>query len=309
VFSSVFFGTPQFAVPALRALAAITEVRLVVTQPDRPAGRGRKPEASAVALAAAGLGLETIKPERVAGREFAARIRELGPDLLVTAAYGKLLGRGLRGAARLECLNVHASLLPAYRGAAPVARAILDGARTAGVSIMRMEAELDAGPVFLRAAVAVGPEESAGELTLRLAEVGSAALTRVIADLPGAAPEAQDHSLATWAPALRKEEGLVDWSREADALHAHVRGMHPWPCAFTVLRGEVLKIHRGAVAEEAGVFGAPGTVLAHTAAGVEVACGRGVLRLSELQLPGRKRLDPEAFFAGRRLEPGLVLGR
>ena len=307
---SIFFGTPQFSVPILRALAGATDLRLVVTQPARPSGRGRgrRPDPPAVARAAGELGITVIQPERVAGKAFAARIREVGPDLLVTAAYGKLLGRGLLAAPRLECLNVHASLLPAFRGAAPIARAILHGATETGVSIMRMAAELDAGPVFFREVVAIRTDETTGELTARLAEIGAAALVRLVEGLPGIEPQEQDHSRATWAPALRKEEGLMDWVRDAATLHAHVRGMHPWPGAFTVMGGEPLKIHRTAVVERESAFGAAGTALEHSAAGLDVACGKGVLRLLELQRPGRKRLGPAAFFAGRRIEAGRVLG-
>lgn len=306
--SSVFFGTPRFAVPILRALAAVTDVRSVVTQPDRAAGRGRKQEPPPVARAARELGIDVLQPERVAGRIFADLVRERGPDLLVTAAYGRLLGRGLLDVPRLDCLNVHASLLPAYRGAAPIARAVIDGVEETGVSIMRMAEGLDAGPVFLREAVLVGPDETAGELAVRIAEVGAVALVRVVENLPGSDPVEQDHSLATWAPALRKEEGLVDWNRGATELHAHVRGMHPWPCAFTALGGESLKIHRSTVAEREGTFGAAGTVLTHSTAGLDVACGRGVLRLLDLQLPGRKRLEAVSFFSGRRVPMGTVLG-
>jgi methionyl-tRNA formyltransferase len=304
---SVFFGTPEFAVPILRALAGATDLRLVVTQPDRPSGRGRRPEPPAVALAARELGITVIQPERVAGRAFAAGIREVGPDLLVTAAFGRLLGSSLLAAPRLECLNVHASLLPAFRGAAPIARAILDGATATGVSIMRMAAELDAGPVFCREVVAIGPDETTGELTTRLAEAGAAALIGLVGGLPGIEPEEQDHARATWAPALDKAEGRMVWERSAAALHAHVRGMHPWPGAFTILGDQPLKVHRAAVAEREGAFGLAGTVLAHSSAGLDVACGEGVLRLLELQSPGRRRLGPAEFHAGRRVEAGTSL--
>jgi len=306
---SVFFGTSEFSVPSLRALAAATDLRLVVTRPHRPAGRGRRPSPPAVFRVATELGIDVIQPERARGAAFTAVICELEPDLLVTAAFGGLLSPGLLETARLECLNVHASLLPAYRGAAPVARAILDGASRTGVSIIRMVRELDAGPVFLSEAVPVDPDETAGGLTARLAEVGARALVRVIEGLPGLQPAEQDHSLATWAPPLGKEEGFVDWSRDETALHAHVRGMHPWPCAFTVLHGESLRIHGAKVVEERGALGVPGTVLAHSPAGLDVACGRGALRLLELQLPGKRRLGPAEFFAGRRIEAGTLLTR
>jgi len=307
---TIFMGTPEFAVPSLRVLAEATELGLVVTQPDRPSGRGRRLEPPPVKRIAAELGVDVFQPETVKGEAFRARIAALAPDVVVTAAFGRLLGRRLLELPRLGCLNVHASLLPAYRGAAPVAWAIRNGEEVSGVSIMRMDTGLDTGPVYLAERVPILAEETAGELTVRLARAGAEILARVLSDLPsGLLPAPQDDALASPAPPLTKEEGRIDWSRNARAVHAHVRGMHPWPCATTTLGGDVVKVHRSAIVDEGGVFSArPGVVLAHTRAGVDVACGGGVVRLVELQLPGKKRLDASAFHAGMRLEPGTLLG-
>jgi methionyl-tRNA formyltransferase len=307
--ATVFMGTPEFAVPSLRALASETELRLVITQPDRPVGRGRKPASPPVKLAAEEIGAAVEQPERTKGRRFAERIGELEPDLIVTAAFGRMLGRRLLSVPRFGCLNVHASLLPRYRGAAPINRAILDGAERTGVSIAKMVQSLDAGPVYLRESVEIGPEETAGELAERLSRVGAEALLRVLREIGGIEPEPQEPDLVSWAPQLRKAEGRVDWSLAAGRVHDHVRGMHPWPCAFTELDERRLRIHRCEVLEADGRHAErPGEVIAHGSAGLDVACGRGAVRLLELQLPGRKRLDSARFHAGCRLEPGTLLG-
>jgi methionyl-tRNA formyltransferase len=306
---AIFMGTPEFAVPSLRALADAADLGLVVTQPDRPSGRGRRPDPPPVKRIAAELGVEILQPETVKGEAFRARIAAINPDVIVTAAFGRILGRRLLALPRLGCLNVHASLLPAYRGAAPVAWAIRNGEEVSGVSIMRMDAGLDTGPVYRFARVPILAEETAGELTIRLARFGAELLSRAISDLPsGPIPEPQDDALASFAPPLTKEDGRIDWRREARAVHAHVRAMHPWPCAATTLGDEVIKVHRSAVVDEGGVVAAlPGTVLTHTRSGVDVACGRGVVRLVELQMPGKKRLDAQAFHAGMRLASGTLL--
>ena len=304
---TVFMGTPDFAVPTLRALAESTELVLVVTQPDRPVGRGRKMGAPPVKVAATDLGVTVIQPEIVRGKRFASRIADLKPDLLITAAYGRILGRSLLATPLLGCLNVHASLLPKLRGAAPINWAIINGDEEAGVSIMAMEEGLDTGPVYRSTAVQIGPQETAGDLTGRLAELGSAVLMEVLGKIEEIEPVPQDHSLATYAPALRKNDGRMDWAESAAALHAHVRGMHPWPCASTLLEGQPIKVHGARVVSSNGIAGKAGEVTAHTADGVDVACGKGVLRLTALQLPGKKRLDAARFITGCKIESGTVL--
>ena len=305
---TVFMGTPDFAVPTLRARAGSTELVLVVTQPDRPVGRGRKMGAPPVKVAALDLGIVVIQPEVVRGKRFASRIADLKPDLLVTAAYGRILGRSLLATPPLGCLNVHASLLPTLRGAAPINWAIINGDKEAGVSIMAMDEGLDTGPVYKSMAVQIGSQETAGDLTGRLSELGAVVLMEVLDEIGEIESVPQDHSLATHAPALCKEDGRMDWAESATRLHAHVRGMHPWPCASTLLEGQPIKIHGARVVSFDGIAGQAGEVMAHTADGVDVACGKGVLRLTVLQLPGKKRLEAARFIAGCRIENGTVLG-
>jgi methionyl-tRNA formyltransferase len=301
-------GTPDFAVPALRRLAEISDVRLVITQPDRPVGRGRKLEPPPVKRAAQSLGIEVVQPAVVKGRRFAKQIATVAPDVLVTAAFGRILGRALLDTPRLGCLNVHASLLPAYRGAAPINHAILAGERRTGVSIMRMDEGLDTGPVYRTASVEIGSDETAGALTVRLAELGAEVLARVLADLEELEPRPQDEARASWAPMLKKSDGRIDWRRPARELHDLVRGVHPWPGATTTLEGKPLKVHRAVVLDGPEPGAPAGTVLRHSALGLDVACGSGALRLLELQLPGKKRLPARAFHAGRPVASGAVLG-
>jgi len=307
---TIFMGTPEFAVPSLRLLADTTELALVVTQPDRPSGRGRRLEPPPVKRIAVELGVEVLQPESVKGGAFRTRIAALAPDVIVTAAFGRILGRRLLELPRLGCLNVHASLLPAYRGAAPIAWAIRSGEEVSGVSIMRMDVGLDTGPLYRQERVPILEEETAGELTTRLSLVGAEILGRVLADLPsGLLPEPQDESLASAAPPLTKEDGRIDWRLDARAVHDHVRAMHPWPCATTAVGDDIVKVHRAAiVAATGGLTGAPGVVLEHTRDGVVVACGGGAVRLVELQMPGKRRLDAAAFRAGLRIESGTLLG-
>ena len=307
---SIFMGTPEFAVPALRATAAATSLSLVVTQPDRPSGRGRRPDSPPVKRVAAELGIRVIQPETFRGGGFLSELQALEPDVVVTAAFGRILGRRALDLPRLGCLNVHASLLPAYRGAAPVAWAIRNGEPVTGVSITRMSAELDAGPVYRAEEVAILPEETAGELTARLSSVGAVLLGGVLSDLPaGLVPVPQDEARASYAPSLTKDDGRIEWRRRAREVQAHVRGMHPWPCATTALGGQVVKVHRAVVVDPEGAVAArPGEVLDHSRDGVSVACGEGVVRLVELQMPGRRRLGAASFYAGQRLERGIVLG-
>ena len=306
--STVFMGTPAFAVPVMETLARLTDLRLVVTQPDRPAGRGRKLVPPPVKAAAMTLGVRVVQPDVVKGRRFAEVVGGVEPDLVVTAAFGRILGRRLLDLPRLHCVNVHASLLPAYRGAAPINWAIVNGERETGVSIMRMAQGLDSGPVYRAAKIEILPDETAGELTSRLSQVGAEALAEFLREVETAEAVEQDHSLATRAPMIRKSDGIVDWTKSSRVVHDHVRGFHPWPCATSFLDGQPLKIHRTAVLEGATPDSAPGAVLSHTPEGLDVACGGGVLRLVELQLPGKKRLDAAAFYSGKRLPDGTLLG-
>ncbi len=301
----VFLGTPEFAVPILRALARETSVVLVVSQPDRPTGRGRKLLSPPVKTAATELGIQVIQPSIVKGRRFADHVAEYKPDFLVTAAFGRILGPSLLTVSTKASLNVHASLLPGYRGAAPVNWAILSGDRETGVSVMKMEEELDAGPVYHMVRTPIGPNETAGELLGRLSMLGAEAVVQVIQHFRTYTPKPQEHDQATFAPMLKKSDGNMDWNRSATFLHNHVRGMSPWPSATTLFKGEKIKVHATLVLDSAPGDSLPGTILNVSKEGIDVACRKGVLRLTELQAPGRKRLYVRDFLAGRKVDPGL----
>ncbi|MCP4675216.1 MAG: methionyl-tRNA formyltransferase [Deltaproteobacteria bacterium] len=304
----VFFGTPEFAVPILRSLYRETELVLVVTQPDRPSGRGRKMSPPPAKKAASELGIEVFQPNIVKGRRFSDRIAGYSPDFIVTAAFGRVLGPSLLDVPNADCLNVHASILPKYRGAAPANWAVLNGDQESGISIMRMEKGLDTGPVFSITKTPVGSEETAGELLARLSEIGAATIAEAIRRFDELEAIPQDHEHATWARMLKKNDGVLDWTRSASDLHCHVRGMHPWPTANTRLRGEPIKAHAARVVSQSGKEGAPGLVLEVSDEGIDVACGEGVLRLVEVQAAGRKRLPVRLFLTGTRVESGFQLG-
>ena len=302
----VFLRTPEFAVPILRALAQEAEVVLVVSQPDRPTGRGRKLVPPPVIKAALELGLPVIQPEIVKGRRFADRIAEVKPDFLVTAAFGRILGPSLLRVASQDSLNVHASLLPKYRGAAPVNWSILSGDGETGVSIMRMVEELDAGPVYHTVRTPIGTDETAGALLERLSAIGAEAIVDVVRRFASFSPTPQDHDQATFAPMLHKRDGAMDWNRDATVLHNHVRGMSPWPCATALYGGEKINVHATVVLDADATETAPGTVIDVSKQGIDVACARGVLRVIELQAPGRKRLHVRDFLAGKKIQVGMT---
>lgn len=307
---ALFFGTPEFAVPALAALAEIAQVVTVVTQPDRPKGRGMKLAPPPVKQLAQRLGIAVLQPSKVRTPEFAASLRELDAEFALVVAYGRILPAGVLSVPRLGCLNVHASLLPKLRGAAPIQWAIVRGERETGVCLMQMDEGMDTGAVFARSALAIGEDETAAELSARLAELGAQLvrrqLPRVCAGELSAIP--QDHVAATLAPLLRKEDGEVDWSKPARALHDLVRGFSPWPSATTSLDAVRLKLHRTRVLDEQTRHTRPGQILDGQRDGIAVACGEGSLALLELQLDGGRRLSAAEFLAGHRVRDGARLG-
>lgn len=303
-----FAGTPDFALPSLDAIAASRHRLIVVyTQPDRPAGRGRVITPSPVKERARALGLPVEQPASLAGTDAAERLRSHAPDLLVVVAYGLLLPESVLAVPRLGCLNVHASLLPRWRGAAPVARAILAGDATTGVCLMRMEQGLDTGPVMMRREVAIGARETAGELERRLAAEGAALLVPALDALAGgrAVFEPQDDARATYAVKLRKAEARLDWRDPAIALERRVRALDPRPVAEAVLDGVTLRLRDAtAVADASGAV--PGTILRAGAEGLVVKAGEGALAIGRVQLPGRRAVAA-ADFANTRPLAGMVL--
>lgn len=303
----LFFGASEFAVPTVRRLAASEhEIRAVYTQPDRPAGRGRRLQPTPVALAARELGLPLEQPERIRGAAHLERLRAYAPDAVVLAAYGLLIPQAALDVPRLGWLNVHPSLLPRYRGASPVAAPILAGDAETGVSIFLMRAGLDDGPILSQAATRIGPAETAGELTERLAELGAALLAETLRRWAAgtAEPVEQDESRASYAPKLRKEEALLDWSEPAAVLNRRVRAYNPWPVAFTYWNGERLRILRAEPTDFA-VTGVRehGAVTSDDAGWPVVSCGSGALVLREVQPAGARPMPGKAFAAGR---PGFI---
>ncbi|MFP5409503.1 MAG: methionyl-tRNA formyltransferase [Gammaproteobacteria bacterium] len=301
----IFAGTPPFAAAALDALAdAGHDIALVLTQPDRPAGRGMKLTPSAVKTAALARGLPVAQPANLKTPEAQAEVAAVGADLMVVAAYGLILPQAVLDLPRRGCLNVHASLLPRWRGAAPIQRAILAGDAETGITIMQMDAGLDTGAMLLKTVVPILESDTAATLHDTLAAAGARAIVDALAQLDTLTPEPQDDAQATYAAKLTKEEAQLDWSRPAAALARAVRAFNPVPGAWTPLDGAPLKIW--AAAAVAG-YGAPGSVL-EAGDRLVVACGDGALALSEVQPAGSKRMAVAAFLAGRALAPGARLG-
>jgi methionyl-tRNA formyltransferase len=305
----IFAGTPRFALPSLDALAgAGLQPVAVYTRPDRPAGRGRALRASAVKSRARALGIDVVQPESLCDGAVQAALRALAPDLLVVVAYGVLLPQAVLDIPRLGCINVHASLLPRWRGAAPVQHALLAGDEETGVSIMQMDAGLDTGGVLLQQRLRIGESMTAGELETALAVLGARALVEVVrahgAGTAVAAP--QDDAAASWAARIEKRHAVIDWNAPAVRIARQVRAYNPWPVAETRLGAERLRIWR-AEPLAAAAQAPPGTVLANAAGDFVIATGEGRLRVFCLQLPGRRPVEARAFLNAHRPD-GVVLG-
>ena len=298
----VFAGTPDFAVPSLRAAARHNEVVAVYTQPDRPAGRGRGLAASPVKREAVARGIPVMQPETLRGSQAQQDLRDLAPDLVVVVAYGLILPRRVLEIPTHGCWNVHASLLPRWRGAAPIQRAIQAGDAETGVCLMRMEAGLDTGPVLLEQATPIGPDETGGQLHDRLAEMGAQVLEDGLGLLRAGllpVPWIQPEDGVTYAHKLDKAEARLDWSRPAIELARTVRAFNPWPVAEAMVAGERLRIH-GAIAVDTGHAAAPGTLLAAGREGIDIACGDGALRLRVVQREGGRAITAADWLNARR---------
>jgi methionyl-tRNA formyltransferase len=317
----VFFGTPEFAVPTLEALVAAGRSPIaIVTQPSRPAGRGQQPRQPAVALRAQALGLAILQPERVRSPELLAELRRLEPAIAVVVAFGQIFPAELLALPRLGCLNLHASLLPLHRGAAPIQAALAAGDQRTGVTVMQMEKGLDSGPILLQEATPIGPRETAGQLSGRLADLGARLMVEALARLERGelVAQPQDASRATFAPRLTRDSGRVDWHLSATDLANRLRAYTPWPGLVAELRGTPVKLRRAwpvaatdapAAALAPAAPGAmppePGTFLGLAPAGLVVACGGGsMLVVEELQRPDRRAQRAADFVNGERLQSG-----
>jgi methionyl-tRNA formyltransferase len=302
----IFAGTPPFAAAALDALAdAGHDIALVLTQPDRPAGRGMKLAQSAVKRAALARGLRVIQPHSLKAPEAQAELAAVGADVMVVAAYGLILPQAVLDIPRLGCLNIHASLLPRWRGAAPIQRAILAGDTETGVTIMQMDAGLDTGAMLMKSVVPIRATDTAASLHDALAAAGADAIVAALASHATLVPEAQDERSATYAAKLGREEARIDWTRPAERLAREVRAYDPVPGAWTLLDGAPLKIWAADVVAAAG---GPGEVLRAEGGELWIACGRDAIAVRELQPAGARRMTAAAFLAGRPLPPGTRLG-
>ncbi len=298
----VFAGTPAFAVPSLRAAHAHHEVVAVYTQPDRPAGRGRGLTPSPVKLEAIQRGIPVLQPLSLKKKSTQDALRELQPDVMIVVAYGLILPQAVLDIPQYGCWNVHASLLPRWRGAAPIQRAIEAGDEETGVCLMQMEAGLDTGPVLLAQSLDIGPDETGGHLHDRLADLGAQVLRDALGLLRAGVrlpPHPQPDEGVAYAHKLDKAEARLDWTQPADVLARKVRAFNPWPVAEAQLAGERLRIH-GAVAVDQGHDAAPGTLLGASRQGLDVACGQGVLRLRVVQREGGKAITAADYLNARR---------
>jgi methionyl-tRNA formyltransferase len=309
-FRALFYGTPAFSVPCLDALHGVAEVVGVVCQPDKPVGRGLTLTPPPVKQRATELGLPVVQPTKLRTGEFGEWVRAQKVDVALVVAYGRILPQDVLDGPRLGCVNVHASLLPKYRGAAPITWAVVRGETETGVTLMQMDAGMDTGNMLEKYVLPIGPDETAGELSERLAQIGAKAvregLPKYVAG--GYVPEAQDHAAATLAPMLKKEDGAIDFAKSAQAVHDHVRGMSPWPGAHTTLAGKLVKVLATHKADATRAGAAPGEVILADKARVIVACGEGAVELVRIQLEGKKPVRGADWVLGRGVREGDRLG-
>ena len=306
----VFMGTPDFAVGALEALVeAGHEVAAVVTQPDKPKGRGKEMQQTPVKVCALKHNIEVFQPAKIKTPEAVEVLRGYSADLFVVAAFGQILSKEILDMPKYGCVNIHASLLPKYRGAAPIQWAILDGEKETGVTIMQMNEGLDTGDMLTKVIVPIEDNDTGESLFDKLAEAGAKLLVETIPQIEAGTltPEPQEDSLSTYAKMIKKEMGLIDWKKEAVVLERLVRGMNSWPSAYTHFNGKTLKIWEAAV-ETSKSTAEPGTVVEVTRNSIKVQTGQDLLVLKQVQLEGKKRMDVAAFLLGYKVETGIVLG-
>ena len=306
----IFMGTPKFSVPSLKAMIDHGHnIQAVITQPDRPKGRGRKMVPSPIKQVAVQNRLEVLQPEKASDEQFCDQIRGKAPDILVVVAFGQLLKKNLLTIPRWGVLNIHASILPKYRGAAPIHWAILNNEPSTGLTAMRMDEGLDTGPILLKEVVPIGTDETAGELHDRLAILSGDFLLKTLEGLAKnqLTENPQDHAIASFAPKINRSMSLIDWNQPAQAVSALIRALDPWPGAFTTIKGKEIKLFSSRVISEERLNTKPGMVLGHAKSALEVETSNGVVQIRELQVPGRKRLTANEFLRGFSLDKGTIL--
>ena len=306
----VFMGTPDFAVPPLRALTeAGYEVAAVVTQPDKPKGRGKTLLPTPVKEEALMHEIPVYQPKKVKNNpEFMDILKEIAPDIIIVAAFGQLIPKEILELPKFGCINIHASLLPKYRGAAPIQQAVIDGEKESGVTIMQMAEGLDTGDMISKIVIPLSPEETGGSLFGKLAQAGAELLIKTLPSIEQGTAEYEkqpEESPTSYAAMITKQMGLMDFNRQACELERLVRGLNPWPSAYTFINGKTLKVWKCKVSMEE-TEAVPGTVFLTDKEGIHVACGQGVLILTEVQLEGKKRMEAEAFLRGYHIENGTV---
>ncbi len=303
---TIFFGSPEFAVPCLDALHEISDVAVVISQPDRPAGRGLAMRPPAVKQRALELRLDVWQPTKVRTAAVAERLRSLEADVAVVVAYGRILPPAVLQAPRTGCVNVHASLLPRWRGAAPIQWSIVHGDEETGVTLMQMDEGMDTGAILATASTRIEDDDDASTLGERLSEMGAALLREQLPSYVAGelTPKPQDDAAATMAPLLNKAHGRIEWNKPARMVHNQIRGMYPWPGAYTILGDRRIKVHRAIPTTLDPEGASPGQVVALDPEGILVACAEGTLEIQELQESGRKRVDARSFASGRGVAVG-----
>lgn len=306
----VYMGTPDFAVPPLESIIeAGHSVELVITQPDRQKGRGKKVAFTPVKEAALSHGIEVYQPEKVREEECVSKIKAINPDAIIVVAFGQILPESILNIPKYGCINVHASLLPAYRGAAPIQWAVIDGLKTSGVTTMYMAKGLDTGDIIEQSEIEIDPKETGGSLFDKLADLGAKLIVSTLDKLSSntASRTPQDDRLSSYAKMLTKDMGRIDFSKDAEVLERLIRGLNPWPCAFTSLGEKTLKVFEADVLE-GDPSKNPGEIIAVDKKSFTVQCGNGALSITSLQLEGKKRMDTSAFLLGYEIKEGMRLG-
>ena len=307
----VYMGTPDFAVPPLAALVkAGYEVTAVITQPDKPKGRGKTLLPTPVKEEAMKHEITVYQPQKVRDPEFVEVLKNLAPDMIVVAAFGQIIPKEILDMPKYGCINIHASLLPKYRGAAPIQQAVIDGEKESGVTIMKMGMGLDTGDMISQAVVTLSEDETGGSLFDRLAETGASLLIQTIPSIENGTAtytKQPEESPTPYAAMITKKMGLLDFSRNAEVLERLVRGMNPWPSAYTYLNNKTLKVWKAVVEDAESGKVAPGTIVGVDKKGIHVACGEKILVLREVQLEGKKRMETDAFLRGYQVTEGTIL--
>lgn len=307
----VFMGTPDFAVPSLKVLIEEgCDVLGVVTQPDKPKGRGNKMNMPPVKEEALKYGIDIFQPKKVKDKDFVSILKDLNPDLIVVVAFGQILSKEILNIPKYGCVNVHASLLPKYRGAAPINWVIINGEYNTGITTMYMDEGLDTGDMILKSEIKINEDETAGQLHDRMCMLGGEVLRETLKLIKGnkAPREVQDHSKSCYAPIMDKNLGNINWNKSSVEIYNLIRGTNPWPSAFTKYKDALMKIWKSRIIDDEKSNDNPGTIIAVSKEGIKVSCGIGTLLIEEIQMPGKKRIHVGEYIKGNEIDRQVILG-